>query len=241
MIFTTKEKHSVNGYYSEERQEIHKDIVKSLIKGEVKKNPDSILLGGGSASGKSWVTRVLVKGYHSEDEDITVIDCDKIKEMLPEYKRLIEDDPINMAPILHDESSDISEKLLDICIFENRNFIYDGTMKNYEKYNNLIAKLRENDYSVSVYVADVPVDEALRRNEERFLIEKRKVPEDVLVESHKQVVRTFLQLRKLVDSYRVLDTTGDSPEVFAEKEFGKDETILNVNRFIEFCTKGMIG
>lgn len=239
IMFTTKNKFTVNGEYVRERDFLHQEIVSSLITSESVENPDSFLMGGGSASGKSWATKLILQAYKDEEENVTLIDSDKVKEMLPEYHELVISDPENMALILHDESSDISEKIVYQCINDRRSFIYDGTMKNYEKYLDIVHRLRENNYTVNAYAVDVPIDIALQRNELRFKIEQRKVPEDVLIESHKMFVKTFLRLRKEFDNYRLFDTseTDGSPDLVAEKNKDESENVLNVDKFIKFCIK----
>ncbi|WP_412094684.1 zeta toxin family protein [Bacillus atrophaeus] len=70
------------------------------------------------------------------------MDSDEIKEHIPEYKQFQKEHPLLAARYVHDESSDISSSLLQQTINDGIALIYDGTMKNLEKYQNIIQDLK---------------------------------------------------------------------------------------------------
>ncbi|HDX9707675.1 TPA: zeta toxin family protein [Bacillus thuringiensis] len=80
--------------------------------------PNSLLLGGESAVGKSTISTLFLDSYKDNGEPITHIDSDEIKEHLPEYQEMIESKveaiKEKAAFHVHDESSDIAEELLYI-------------------------------------------------------------------------------------------------------------------------------
>lgn len=242
-MLTTKSEHYLEGQgtYTREREIIHNQIVHDLLK-DIAPAPDkplSIFLGGGSASGKTSISKMLVQSFKDEGEGVILIDSDYIKTKLPEYKELIRSSPEQAAAILHDESSDISEKLFDFAIQKKVNLIFDGTMKNAEKYSNLIQQVKAKDYSTSIVIADVPLAEAFRRAEIRFQIEKRRVPEEIIRYSHENVPRTFLQLKDKVDSFYLYDTSSRYPEQFYAQE-NKQLLVHKEERLSQFYSKGDI-
>lgn len=234
---STKENYSVQGQYTSERQKLHDQIVEELSAGyRAASDPLVIYLGGGTASGKSTLSKMLVQSFLDEGESVIVIDSDEIKQKLPEYQDWLRRDANRAASIVHDESSDIANQLYDRCIAKNLNMIYDGTMKSAEKYNRLITVAKQNGYSVSAVLADVPLNEALRRAEIRFQIEQRRVPDEVIRESHELVPATFHQLKDRLDSFYLYDTSKRYPIQFLVKEDDKVH-VLDSERLQQFYSK----
>jgi hypothetical protein len=91
--------------------------------------PQAFLLGGGTASGKTSVGEGYLEDFKEEYKHMTLIDSDKIKEMLPEFERMKEINPMIAANYVHEESSDIVNKLIGICIDQGRSFMYDSIQK----------------------------------------------------------------------------------------------------------------
>jgi adenylylsulfate kinase-like enzyme len=113
-IVTTQSMYSLAGIYIEEREAVHQDIIKFFTEGDTNITiPEAILTGGGSGAGKSTAVKLYFE-IIEEHESVsrTLIDADEIKKHLPEYEKLVEEDVERMALILHDESSDISQKLI---------------------------------------------------------------------------------------------------------------------------------
>jgi hypothetical protein len=68
--------------------------------------------------------------------------------------------PGDAADFVHEESTDIAQMALDSAILGKYDIIYDETMKNKEKYERLIARLREAGYEVFAIIVDVPLEAA---------------------------------------------------------------------------------
>ena len=242
---TTKHLYHKKDSYIPLRAELHDQIIEKILKGtrgnEVE--PTATLIGGGSGSGKSSViAKLLTQEHDSEfDNGIIVIDCDKIKLELPEYNQMINsEDEMTIeaaASFVHDESSDIADKLLQICIFSRRSFIYDGTMKNFVKYDAIIKQLKQYGYLVLAYVVDVPFEIALERIQIRAEVEKRHVDTIVAFESHVYFSATFLRLKHSFDEFTLFDNTHDEVKVIAFKDEGGSEFIENQQRYKEFVSK----
>ncbi|MCQ6536622.1 zeta toxin family protein [Bacillus mycoides] len=229
---TTRERYVNNGEYVIERKDLHNEIIESFLNehSQQEKEPEAILLGGGSAAGKSSIGELVSKGYKRKKKHMIWIDSDKIKEKIPEYQQLMElgdTELIKQAAFLvHDESSDITMELLKICMKRKINFMYDGTMKNVEKYKKLIQQLRQAEFSINAIIVDVPIKVALERSIMRFKLTGRLVPEHIIEESHMKVATTFCKIKDLIDCYSLYDNTGQQPEIFAFKESKQAKEII---------------
>ncbi|EOO24753.1 hypothetical protein ICM_06465 [Bacillus cereus BAG1X2-3] len=243
----TREKYVINGEYTIERKLLHNEIIESFLKGQLQQEqePEAILLGGGSAAGKSSIGELVIKGYKLQKQNMIWIDPDKIKEKIPEYQDAMESEDIESmkqaAFLVHDESSDITIKLLKICMKRKLNFMYDGTMKNEVKYIKLIQQLRQAGFSIKAIIVDVPIKVALERSNMRFKVTGRLVPEHIIEQSHMRVATTFSKIKDLIDCYTLYDNTGKEPEVFAFKESKRvKEIIVDESRNNQFYEKSVL-
>ncbi|WP_146550778.1 zeta toxin family protein [Rummeliibacillus suwonensis] len=239
---STKLKYCLNGKYTKERRKLHKAIIHSIIEDSPTENPESILMGGGSASGKSFISSLLLKGFKQEGQPITYIDSDDIKKYLPEYKEMVNsgiDEFIKKAAsFVHDESSDIAEELLNICIEKKLHFIYDGTMKNAEKYKRIIKQLKRALFTIRGVIVDVPLEVAFERAEIRYMAEGRKVPDEDIIASHENVAVTFSKIYEDFDTFVMYDNTTKPAIPFAIKESKESPIeIINQARLEEFHNK----
>lgn len=126
--------------------------------------PKLVLLGGRGGSGKSKFT------YESEDENVlgedaydankfVVIDPDKYKERLPEYKNLVEKGDkyagLNAWEV-HEESSAMKKMALDNALQIGANVVLDGTMAKYKSVKKTLDKFREKGYIIDVAFMELP-------------------------------------------------------------------------------------
>lgn len=241
-MVTTKGIHCTQDGYSLERQELHDFIIeKLLVDAPTQEIPDSILLGGGAAAGKSATSGMYLKVYQEEGMPMTYINSDDIKSYIPEYKEALETGNPEAAMMAHDESSDIADQLIERCIVERKQFMYDGTMKSVGKYKKLIQRLKSEDYKVSVVVVDIPVEIAKVRADKRAEVEGRVVPPHIIEESHTKVAKTFSEIKGDVDSYVVYDNTGKEPVPFLFKgAFDEPEMVQDQSRLEQFYAKSRI-
>lgn len=208
---TTKELHTKDGKYLPERHNLHRQIVDKIVeqcgKPEPGQKPVAILMGGGSASGKSTMRESKIDPLLKEQNIKTgTVDADEIKKEIPEFKSLIVTNPDDGARLVHEESSDVTKLAMEEIISQGRHFVYDGTAKNPEKYKKLVKMLKDAGYEVRLYGADVPLDEAKRRSDKRAEETGRKVPHDIIESSHKGFPKTFTEIKDMVDRYEIYDT-----------------------------------
>ncbi len=190
---------------------LHEKIVSAITATDGKKekgtHPFAILVGGGTASGKSQLRKEIIeKELKKNNLSYTLVDADEIKLHLPHYHELLVTNPSQAAALVHKESTHIRDLALNKLIQERTSFIYEGTMTKYRNYLELIMKLKEADYLIHVWIADVPLEVARKRAKNREKETGRRVPDSVINNTHKQIPRSFLLLKHLVHTYQLFDT-----------------------------------
>lgn len=225
---TSKKHKTENGTYTAERGRLHEkikdDIFNACGKPKPGERPQAILMGGGSASGKSSMKDdIIVKKLQEEGVQAGTVDSDEIKKDLPEFAGYKKQDQNAASAAVHTESSEIGAYAIDEIVGDGRHFIYDGTMKNTAKYEALIERLEDAGYDVHVYVVDIPIEEAKRRSDERAKQTGRKVPHSIIESSHRGVPGSVEALKDKVDSYQVFDNTGDGLKLMAANGFVEPE------------------
>ena len=233
----TKDFYCRSGEYTPERQKLHDSIVSKIVESAGKpkegEKPICILLGGGSASGKSTIRKLMVQPDLDENGiKVGTVDSDDIKHELPEYEKFKEQDVNSAAYRSHEESGDIVDEAIDTLIYEKRHFIYDGTMKNPRKYKKLIENLKDAGYEVRVVGADVPLDEAIKRSDKRARKSGRMVPHSIIEGSHRGFSASFSEIAELADDYEIYDNSGEFPVLMKDKSSGVQNEKL-WNRFVE--------
>lgn len=217
--------------WTPEREANHDAVADAAIKDKTPptdRPPEAIITMGGTASGKTTLTRQIL----GADTNRVNIDSDTNKLSIPEYEGLKDSDPDNAAARVHEESKAISRRTIQKAVQKGLDFIYDtSTGGGGEK---LFKKLKDLGYNVRVVYADVPVEEAIKRAEERAKSSEdpsnrdRIVPEDVIRQKHTEAAKAFNELRNSpnVDEVRAFDTTSRTPEEFYNRK-GKSETVHN--------------
>jgi predicted ABC-type ATPase len=205
--------HQRGGVWTDERRELHAEIYDKLLTGaEPVSNPVFVLLGGGSASGKSTLT---AGGLAEIPGSIVRVDSDQIKAMLPEYAEASGKDA-RAAAFVHDESAYMAKELAAIASGRGYNTMLDGTGNGSE--GGLAGKVgiaRDRGMKVVAVYATTDLDTALKRNAERAKTDGRMVPNSFLRYSHSQVSALFPRFvaNGSFDEAHLYDTTGDAKKI----------------------------
>lgn len=226
------------------REELIDEILLQYIKNSnIDANEDqkiSFFIGGGSNSGKSSFREALKR----DNENLLIVDADEMKKIIPEYEGLLETNSEVAASIVHAESSEMASKLLVEAIKRKISTIFDGTLKNKDKYLGFFKILREAGFFISLIIVDVPVHIALERNRVRYEKAKKEnnfprlVPDKDVILSHSSITQSFLAFKDLVDEWVIIDTRGSEDEVIANGKKGIEE-VLHEEKYREFLEKGV--
>lgn len=149
-------------------------------------HPTMVLLGGGTASGKTTLKPLLVDlGIISFNH--VSIDQDEVLVNLEEWKEISENNKC-AATILHETSSSISKTFYEKAIKMKYNIIYSTTMKNYEF---MMERLPKENYKIIVVGVIANVSSAITRSIGRAERTNRWVPLNVMVETHIGFSKSF--------------------------------------------------
>ena len=141
-----------------ERQALRSDAESQVYKPEgVEKGRQAYLFIGNPGSGKSTLAERLATETHS-----LVVDSDPIKKLLPEYGNG------EGAGAVHDESSDIADKVLGRARAEGLNIVHPILGRNIEKVRGLRDELQADGYDVHLVHVDLPIEKAAGRVVTRF-------------------------------------------------------------------------
>ena len=188
-----------DGNWTPERQALHDKIVKEMI-GEatpVEDTPEVVITGGLPGSGKSTV----LKQRGSEFTNHVHVDSDKVKQMLPEYEGW-------NASLLHEESSEISERVMREAVSGNYNVIYDATLKTESSARRIVNSFEERGYDSKIIFTQVPMATAMNRAVKRFFgTTQRYVPLSYLATHDLKNLGTLESLKGIADSWELWDNS----------------------------------
>lgn len=227
------------GVWNERRvKAVHQPIINQYLEDSdvppKGKKPICFLYGGGSGSGKSTVVRAIAEPIiQATGLKFCKVDCDSIKEMLPEHSMFVQQNVDSAAYREHRESSDIANVAIDSLIKAGKCFQYDGTMSDTSKYREIIRKLKKAGYEVHIVATDIPVDEAIRRAAGR----DRKIPDEIVHKTHREFGKNFLDICSLegVDSFALYDNT--QPEGQPNRCIFDDKGIYHEDLYKRFLSK----
>ena len=141
-----------------------------------------IFFAGGPGSGKSYVANEL--GLISRG--LKVLNSDDAFEYLMRKRDLSFEMPPEEQPqrdVARQRAKDITNKKQDIYLDGRLGLIIDGTAKDVNKMTKLKVELEAIGYQAMMVFVNTSLKTALQRN----LLRDRKVPTDIVVQSHKQV------------------------------------------------------
>lgn len=131
--------------------------------GDVKKDSRLDIVIGLPASGKSSaVVDVISQEFQSR-----IIDNDEAKKLIPEYNNGWG------AGIVHEEAQKISERQLQLSIFNHENIVLPKVGSNADKMIKIINLAKKLDYEVNVHFVDLDREKALGRMLNRFVEDGR--------------------------------------------------------------------
>ena len=234
-----------NGGLTPKRQELHKRIIDMLIDGTPKAKGQAVMtfLGGGPASGKSSITRDPDSGVMKSNEAVC-IDSDSIKQMIPEYQKMLANGDDTAADCVHKESSMIAWKALSIAQNEGYHCVMDGTGDGTaESMRESINEAKAKGMYVKGVYASCATEEAVRRayaratNSDNPEDKGRKVPEKLIRKTHKNVSKCVPDIADDYDELTIYDTNTKTAKKIAHKDYGKSLVIDDKKLYSDFLEK----
>lgn len=243
---TTPDGEFIPGTWKPEREALHEDIYDAHYAGKTLppagQTPQAFFTAGGGASGKGASTfMVNIGGTPTEmtlkeiekRNDFIIVDPDRIKKMMPEYKALIAAgkivpaDGLYAAAGVHEESSDLAKLIAEDAMSRGYNVVFDTTGSS-PKFLQKIIKAKEHGYETQVTMMSVPTNDAVVRSIDRAeragsSSEGRYVSVKALREAHAGASQMMPLWQKsgAVDSWRVFDNSDFQATVVAESSAEK--------------------
>jgi hypothetical protein len=194
-----------NGHYNSDRvAQIHDGAIQKYENKPGQKNPVLKLTAGGTASGKTKVTKIDFQDLR----DPAVVNVDMVRSDFPEFPQVVGTDK---AGLLQEEASDVRDKVLMAALAHNNDIALDavGSPTLAQKLD----ALEGAGYRVSVSYVHSPVDESLmmaanRAKTSKNVADQRKVPEEVTRASHRKARQALPLLARPGREVKVYDRTG---------------------------------
>ena len=128
--------------------------------------PKAILIGGQPGAGKTAIARQAM-GELNERGGAVLIDADRMRENLPQYSRLLREDPQHAADLTHADAGRWAGRLTTAASDVRRDLVVDGTMRNPDSLRNLARRLKDRGYTLEVRGVAMPADVSLTRAQMR--------------------------------------------------------------------------
>lgn len=199
--------------------------------------PEAVVLNGGTASGKTTVTKRLM----GEDANRVNVDADKMKLAIPEFEGMKQTDPDNASARVQKESAYMAKQLLAEAADNGLDLIYDRTTAG----GDVLQYLKDKGYYVKVIGVDIPTEMAKERAMKRAMESTdptnrgRIVPENIIEEKHLEAAQQGLAAlhSPYADEAHLYDNTGKNPEPIASRVDGEQPIVHNGERFEQFRRK----
>lgn len=163
----------VKGDYTAERLAAHDALIADYEDrvgwDNIPANREAILSGGLGGAGKG----TMLHAMNIDEKNYVTIDPDALKGLMvkhglvPSAKSFGLDDldpplrPLELAGLIHEESSDLSKRISSAAIRQGKNVILDNTMGSDSVYKK-VAALKDSGYTVDGVFVDVSVDMSIQ-------------------------------------------------------------------------------
>jgi predicted kinase len=246
-------KDPVTRKYAPEREEWHQQFADDAIAGKVPavgRRPIAVILGGGTASGKSTLARRI----GAENPNDVHVDADSIKPQIPEHADLREQEgeqptqtfqrnPNLASSREHEESSDIAKLILAKAAANGLDIVYDATSSG-NSLAGIVNSLHMKGYDVRGVFADVPEDIAMVRAEKRAADPSdpagfgRHIPISAMHSTHTGAAANFMLYKDspMFDSMKLYNTIGDAPKLVYSR-IGSEKGVVDDPEYWEFYKK----
>ena len=185
----------------------------------------AFFLAGGPGSGKSWVSKRALSGMgmkviNSDNAFVSKLRREKLTLDFATHnkKEIIARDKIRS------KSKRIAGMQLNMALEGRLGLIIDSTARDVEKISTQAADLRKIGYDIHMVFVNTSLDVALERNRNR----PRKLPDAIIINSHKQIQKNMGRLQR----------------IFGAKNFvvvDNNEPAEDVNPTVHKRIRGMIG
>ena len=204
---STDMQHQVDGKYTTERQDLHKEIIGRLLGGgRSAETPFLVVIGGAPGAGKTTVIEQLHQQGLINQEHFLAISADVLKIELPEYSALARADKVNQGTAIasaftHNESMHLRTLMLKDAFYLRKNILLETTLTDKPAVERNIAQLRQDYPEYGVVFVHVKANLAthLSRVKTRAASTGRYLEERYVKEAYIRSENLFRSLRSIAD------------------------------------------
>ena len=154
----------------------------------------AFFLAGGPGSGKSWVSKRALSGMglkviNSDNAFVSKLKREKITLDFATHN----EKEIEARDKIRSNSKRIAGMQLSKAIEGRLGLIIDSTARDVEKISMQAADLRKIGYDIHMVFVNTSLDVALERNRNR----PRKLPDAIIINSHKQIQKNMGRLQRI--------------------------------------------
>lgn len=167
-----------------------------------------------------------VPDYPKPGEAVTV-DADEIKKKIPEYKKMTKAKDKTAAAYAHEESSALVKRTVSAAQKNGYNVLWDGTGDgSVAGMKKKIMQAKKAGYTVNLRYVTCSTEEAVDRAKKRAAKTGRKVPYEVVVNTHKKVSKILPEIAAMCDDCQLWDTNGKKAKLIAVGGKGRGLTAI---------------
>ena len=172
----------------------------------------AFFLGGGPGSGKSWVSARVLSGMGLKviNSDNAFVSKLKREKMTLDFAAHDEKEIIARDKI-RSKSKQVAGMQLGTALEGRLGLIIDSTARDVEKISSQAANLRKIGYDIHMVFVNTSLDVALERNRNR----PRRLPDAVIIDSHRQIQKNMGRLQRIFGgrNFLVIDNNKSSEDV----------------------------
>ena len=168
----------------------------------------AFFLAGGPGSGKSWVSKKALSGMgmkviNSDNAFVSKLKREKLTLDFATHneKEIIARDKIRS------KSKRIAGMQLNMALEGRLGLIIDSTARDVEKISIQAADLRKIGYDIHMVFVNTSLDVALERNRNR----PRKLPDAIIINSHKQIQKNMGRLQRIFGARNFVVVDNNEP------------------------------
>lgn len=176
-----------DGAPTPERRRLHRRLIEDVLKSNpnLEHNRQAIVLAGPPGAGKS---SIITTQFAARERSSIAVDPDYFKHEIlrdaiesgqyesflvpPEIRALLDEGekiwPLELASLVHDESSYLAHRTRKILLDEGADLIVDTVLSSRESARNLENQIQKHDYTVEIVNVEVPLEVSLSRVQQRW-------------------------------------------------------------------------
>lgn len=224
-----------NGNLTDERLALHQKVIEDYFKGAkpYAEGDEKVaqFTGGGSASGKGYLTTHLDECYGVNHSPIK-IDPDDIKKTLCSADgRQLND---KLTPFYHEESSALAKQIYSTAIKNNYPVLYDGTATSTRSTMGRVNLATEHGYKTQMSFMTSDMKTVRANSLARYEETDRLVPWKNVCGIHQKAVGAVGELNNKFDQFRLYDNSNRNLKLVATNTKGGTLKILDDKGYTRF-------